>query len=140
MSRCLSAVLLMLLVPALRADSTEKELAKLRGKWAVEVIEENGVMEPPEEAARFLVTITGTTITVRLGDREETMNYKIDASQAPPHIDLMPNYGTEKGRVTKGIYEVGDGTLRICGRPRGERPKEIESGLGNLLLVLRRQP
>lgn len=142
MLRFIFVIVLALPVGMGRAESPEKELAKFQGEWVVESLEENGMKEPPEEIARFKITIKGTQFLVKMGEREESMTYKIDSAASPRSIDIVPNYGEDKGKTVPGIYEFDGNLLRICARPKdakGERPSKFVSEKGILLMVLKKQ-
>lgn len=139
LSRWYAVALILVFTPALRADSREKELEKFLGTWSVEAIEENGLKESDDEIKRFTVVIRNATIIVNLGGREETMAFKIDPGQSPKCIDLIPNFGADKGKLSKGIYELNGDRLRIHARPYGERPTEFVSELGMFVLVLKKK-
>lgn len=136
--RWLPFAMVLLVVPTVRGDSKDKDLEPFQGNWKVELIEENGQREPEGEAARYKISILRETMTVYLDGRSETTTFKIDASTTPKSIDLTPNYGADKGRTFKGIYEFYGDRLRICAKPTGDRPKEFASGEGVLILLLRR--
>jgi uncharacterized protein (TIGR03067 family) len=126
------------ITPALRAESKEEALAKLQGKWRVERIEENGVAEPEEEAKRFTLIIKGNKINVELRGQVEHTDFQIDATKSPKEIDMVPQYGDDKGKTFRGIYEIDGDTLRICATPLAERPKKIVSEQGTMILILKR--
>ena len=59
----------------------------------------------------------------------------------PPHIDLKPDDPKVKIGMG-GIYELGEGTLRIAGDDEGKkRPTEFKSGEGGapFLVILTRE-
>ena len=58
---------------------------------------------------------------------------------SPKTIDLVPNYGQDKGKTFLGIYEADGERLRICARPKGERPAKFTSEKGVLIMVLKKQ-
>jgi uncharacterized protein (TIGR03067 family) len=67
------------------------------------------------------------------------MDFKIDASTSPKSIDVTSNYGEDKGKTARGIYELEGTTLSICACYKGDRPKKIVSDSGIMLMVLKRQ-
>jgi uncharacterized protein (TIGR03067 family) len=133
----LAAALLAFTVAA-KAESKEQALAKLQGKWRVERIEENGVAEPDDEAKRFLLTFKGTRIDVQLRGQTEHTDFTINPEKSPKEIDMIPQYGDDKGKVFRGIYEIDGDSVRICATPLAERPKKFASEQGTLLLILKR--
>lgn len=127
------------LVSAIRADSLEKETEKFQGTWKVELIAENGVAEPDDEAKKFEITVKGNVFYVKIDGREETMSFKIDPDKSPKNIDITPNYGDDKGKTAPGIYEFDGDRLRICACPKGERPKKFATVQGTMVLMLKRE-
>ena len=124
--------------PALLADTKEQALAKLQGNWRVERIEENGVAEPEEEVKRFILVFKGTRINVELRGQTEHTDFQINPDKSPKEIDMTPQYGDDKGKTFRGIYEIDGDTLRICATPLAERPKTFVSEKGTMLMVLKR--
>jgi len=139
MTRTLIIVAVALAItPATQAESKEEGLAKLQGKWRVERIEENGVAEPDEEAKRFVLVFKENRINVELRGQVEHTDFQIDPTKSPKEIDMIPQYGDDKGKKFRGIYEIDGDTLRICATPLAERPKKIVSEQGTLILILKR--
>jgi uncharacterized protein (TIGR03067 family) len=135
----LSAVLV--LTPSLRSDEVDKELARLQGRYSVEKLEENGKAESPDEIKKFSVAIEGTKFIITMDGKSENMSIQIDPDRAPKWINLTPNFGDDKGKTFRGIYELDSTTLRICSRPKekGDRPTKFVSEPGTMILVLKRK-
>ena len=89
----------LLLIAPLRADvpkdaEIKKEVEKLQGKWTLASIEENGKLEPADEVAKYEVTIKDILFSVKIKDAEgRELTIKLDPSQKPATIDLMPKDG-----------------------------------------------
>jgi uncharacterized protein (TIGR03067 family) len=70
------------------------------------------------------------------------VTYTIDPTQKPPHMDIVPLDGSEKGKKLLGIYTLDKDDLKICiAGPEQERPTEVASkeGVKTGLLTLKRQ-
>ena len=140
MNRLIALLAVALLAPALGADEVDNELAKMQGRWTVERLEENGKAEPAEEIKKFTINIDGTKFAVNMDGREESMKLQIDPDRSPKWINLTPEFGDDKGKTAKGIYELQGDTLRICARPKGgDRTTKFVSEQGTMLLVLKRK-
>jgi uncharacterized protein (TIGR03067 family) len=135
----IAAASCMVLTATLVAETKEQALTKLQGKWRVERIEENGTAEPAEEAARFTITVKGTRMIVEMAGRTENTEFTIDPDKSPKEIDLTPQYGDDKGKVFRGIYDLEGDTLRICAAPSSARPTKFVSEQGTMLMVLKRK-
>lgn len=133
-----AALAAMVVVAFVRADNVAKELERFQGKWSVELIAENGLAEPDSETKKFTITVKGARFFVKIEDREETMDFKIDPEKSPKNIDITPNYGDDKGKTAPGIYEFDGDRLRICACPKGMRPKQFATKQGTMVLVLKR--
>jgi uncharacterized protein (TIGR03067 family) len=82
-------------------------------------------------------------LTIKTLRGEETQTYKLDPSQNPATIDLIPDAGPVKGKTLKGVYVFQGDMLKICTnlKPDGERPKGVVSkeGQGCRLIYLRKE-
>ncbi len=121
------------------ADETQREYERFQGQWRVARLEENGEAEPDDELRRFRLTIRGRSIIVDLEGQRQTTEFRIDPTQQPKQITLIPHYGEDKGKTFHGIYDIQGNRLRICATRLPDRPKVFESRQGLLLLVLERQ-
>jgi uncharacterized protein (TIGR03067 family) len=63
---------------------------------------------------------TEWTITYRGGryriDDTHTGRYRIDATRTPPHLDLIPDGGPDRGRTLPNIFQIDGDTLRLAWR------------------------
>jgi uncharacterized protein (TIGR03067 family) len=61
------------------------------------------------------------------GKLDRYMSYKVDFTDYPKTIDLIPDRGPAKGKTLKGIYELDGNTLKICYvSPATEEPEKTE--------------
>jgi uncharacterized protein (TIGR03067 family) len=137
-------------VVALAADS-QNELAKLKGKWQMTALEQNGTKLPAEALNLVklgVLELGNGKLAIRVADRVvHEGSFKIDAKASPKTIEgsLMAGHGqgAKSNQPAIGIYEVSGDTLRICfGGPGSRRaPQEFKSagvGGGWLLVTYRR--
>ena len=142
MSSIAALAALLVIVPA-RADTpkdaeVKKDVEKFQGKWTVASIEENGKLESADEVAMFVVTVKDALFTIKIKDEvTKELTIKLDPSQKPAAIDLVPKDAKEK--TVLGIYKLDGDTLTIAGTDQNkERPTEFSSAKGVTLLVLKR--
>jgi uncharacterized protein (TIGR03067 family) len=127
--------------PGKAADDKEK----LQGTWVWVEAERAGKKAGPEEIKDFKMTFHGDKINVNpnpSGENREGI-FKLDPTQKPKTIDLMPQDGPEKGKTIRGIYSLEGDTLKLCFDDQGDqdRPTDFTSKEGSRLVVitLRRQ-
>jgi uncharacterized protein (TIGR03067 family) len=139
---------LMLVIPALMllappigaADDAKKVLEKMQGDWAVVSIEDDGANLPEAEAAKYSITIKDDKFVINGPDKKESMTIKLDPTKKPAEIDLLHDDPQKKGMKVLGIYELGDGALKIAGRDKGDmRPTEFKSSKDVSVVVLKRK-
>lgn len=121
-------------------EGVRADLARFSGAWRVVGIEANG--ERGENRREILVTYDGDghwSLTVD-GNAGSRGTVRLDPLAAPKEIDVSIADGDGKGAELRGIYEVGDKSLRICLRgEQGWRPREFQSRDGALMLFFERQ-
>lgn len=121
-------------------EAVRADLACFSGAWRVVGIEANG--ERGENRREILVTYDGDgnwSLTVD-GNAGSRGTVRLDPLAAPKEIDVSIAEGDGKGAELRGIYEVGDRTLRLCLRgEQGWRPREFQSRDGALMLFFERQ-
>ncbi|MBI3821621.1 MAG: TIGR03067 domain-containing protein [Planctomycetes bacterium] len=124
-------------------DDAKKEL---QGTWIARSVQRDGKTFTNEEATNFRFMFHGDKLIIRGNspqepDKETECSYRIDAKQAPKHLEFTPA-NTKKAIL--GIYEVKGDELRICvlhqdsteGRPTSFATKE---GSKLFLIVLKKQ-
>jgi uncharacterized protein (TIGR03067 family) len=89
-----------------------------------------------------MLVIDGKNLTFQLAsnaDRKSTATFKVDTAKTPHTIDMCPQDGLEKGKVSLGIYEVKSDELRLCHAAPGlDRPTEFSSGEHRSVMVFKR--
>lgn len=126
---------LAILAPVAWAEQADPE--KLQGKWTVESCQYNGAPVDQILGATREFKLEQYTLMPKAGDTYSG-TFKLDQSKTPKQIDLEVN-----GRTLKGIYELGEDTLKIAYRLEGdERPAELVSkpDSGIVLMVHKRAP
>jgi uncharacterized protein (TIGR03067 family) len=125
-------------------DDAAKAAKELQGEWRGVEAEAQGNKATQEAARKVRMVIKGDEITVNPEGEVRKSKFKLDPSQSPRAIDLIPQDGPDKGKTVKGIYSLEKGRLRICtpnyGGDIGQRPKEFktQAGDGLALIVLER--
>ena len=137
-----SALAVLLFAPAawLYAADPPKGDKDLDGEWEVVSAIQGGKEQPPPERKQ-LVSIMGEKIVFKDGDETHTGTLKLDPAKTPRTFDLTPDDGPEKGKTTKGIYEIKGDEMKVChGDAGADRPKEFASkeGSGLALVTLKR--
>ena len=131
---------LALFPPALvRADDGPKGDKDLDGEWRSTSFSFEG---KESGDGNTTLTIDGDNLTFRLSDSADhktTAMFKVDSSKTPHTIDMTPQDGPEKGKVSLGIYEVKGDELRLCHAAPGlDRPTEFVSGDHRSVMVFKR--
>jgi len=103
---CLLAGVL-LVVPSLGSDTPKgddgaTEIDRLEGTW-------RATGKKPEE---WSITYRGGRYRI---DETHRGRYRIDATRTPPHLDLVPEAGTQ-GTKSIFIFQIDGDTLRIAWR------------------------
>jgi uncharacterized protein (TIGR03067 family) len=115
---------------------------KLQGTW--EMVEaERGGQKVGEELGKVKLSFQGDALVLTMGGEDKQATFKLDPTQKPKAIDVMPQDGSEKGKTLRAIYSLDGDTLKLCLDDRGdqERPTEFttKGGTSLMLLVLKRQ-
>ncbi len=121
--------------------AAKKESEKLVGTWKVTKAEHDG---QPDKALMNAVTTFAADgkFTAKFADgMAGDGTYKLDPSKKPKAIEIMMNFGANKGKSHEGIYALEGETLKICSSDPGKpRPKEFatKADSGQMLFVLTR--
>lgn len=117
-------------------DAFRKELKAMAGTWRPISTENNGNKAPEEilKEIRWARDADGKWAMQR--DDKTVLEWtvkKIDATKKPKTIDLEVTFGSHKGQIYRGIYELNGDTLRVClAQPeRTERPTEFSGRKGS---------
>lgn len=137
-----------LLIAADAKDDAVKEAkAKLKGTWDVLSLEHGGRKERTPEDGKVQMVIQDDKLVMEIfvkseQDMKTELTFTIDPTQKPPHIDIVPSDGPEKGKKGRGIYSLDNDELKLCiGGPGEPRPKEFISkeGVKTVLVTMKRQ-
>lgn len=111
-----------------RQSDTQKELAKLKGKWTVVTMVTNGKDDP--DATKHGITFDGDAVTIEQPSGESKGTCVLDPTKDPKHIDLKPT--EDPDAVLHGIYSLNGDELKVCVcAASGERPTKFESKEGS---------
>lgn len=137
------ALALILGVASARADDADT----LKGTWKFTTINASGVPVAAEIVKTLELKLTKDELELSGSVLKETIKSKVTLEEKSKSFDFEPVSGPEKGKVSKGLYELmtvkadkaDKITLRIYfSQPGGERPKKIEDAVaeGHFLWVL----
>lgn len=116
------------------ADAPKKfDAAKLEGTWKYTSGAKYGEKVAEDRLAGDVV-ITKDTFTMPAGpDMKFVMEYKLDASKTPAHIDFSIKDGPVKEGKAEGIIEINGDELKLCYGVVGtaKRPEKFESTAEN---------
>jgi uncharacterized protein (TIGR03067 family) len=125
----------------LPAADVKSDQEQLRGAWKIVAATINGANTGPDVdgAVGTEVVFQGNKVTIKA-----EMDYKLDPTKTPKHIDLVPPYGPAKERSQPiyGIYELNGDDLKLCaGAPGVGRPTTFASEKDGrtMLLTLKRE-
>ncbi len=118
------------------ADLIKADYAALTGRWQLVSGTVDG-KPVPEAIARATVLITDHDIFRFPADAGVSTapqgRFTINPTTKPKQVDSLSEAGPNKGRVTRGIYEIIDANnKRACwGQPDGPRPTDFTSAPGS---------
>ena len=138
-----SLLWLTLALGAARAD----DAATLKGTWKFTTVNAGGVPVPEEIVKTLELKLSKDELELSGSALKETIKSKVTLDEKSKSFDFEPTSGPEKGKVSKGFYELmsakAEGsekvTLRIYfSQPGGERPKKLEEMVaeGHFLWIL----
>src|SRR5437660_163197 len=144
MRKCLLVLAAVALLPLVVAgdDDTKKELERFRGTWRFESIEMEGKAVPADVLKDAVLTLDGDKFTVKVPMVTYKGTFKVDVSKKPKTIDVTYTEGPEKGKTSRGIYELEGDTYKVCMDPEGkQRPTKFETKKDSpfILEVLKRE-
>jgi uncharacterized protein (TIGR03067 family) len=121
-------------------DPVRREYARFKGTWKFVSMEMDG-KKLEEQLKEARMTLDGDRFTVVAGGVTFRGQFKVDPAKKPRQIDVFYEEGPEKGKTSRGIYELEGDTYKVCiGLVGKERPTEFVTrpGSGHVLQVLER--
>lgn len=119
----------------------EKEFQRMAGTWHFVSIKSDGKDMDEEAVKSARMTITGNRFFFRVGKDSHAGTIDLDPTKKPKTIDVTFTSGVDKGKVSRGIYDLKDDTLKVCmGVAGATRPINFASrpGTGHVLEVMKR--
>lgn len=119
-----------------KAALIRSDYAALTGRWQLVQSTVDGKSVPAAEMAQTVLITDHDEFRFPADARVGTAplgRFTIDPTTRPKQVDSTALSGPDKGKVTKGIYEIIDANnKRACwGRPGGERPSDFTSAPGS---------
>jgi len=134
-----------LLVVSLAAGAADKPKGtSLDGTWTVQKYERGGrtLDEASAKSIKFVIVEDKMVLVAGIGfTGAKDHNLKLDTTNKPGTIDVIPQDGRNKGKPFEGIYELKEDELTICvAAPGTPRPKEFATKAGDpvIRIVLKR--
>jgi uncharacterized protein (TIGR03067 family) len=124
----LLALGLILVVANARADDADT----LKGTWKFITVNVSGAPVAAEIVKTLELKLSKDELELSGSALKETIKSKVTLDEKSKSFDFEPVSGPEKGKVSKGLYELKAEkadkiTLKIYfSQPGGERPKKIE--------------
>lgn len=123
----------------LEPRSDESDRKEMQGTWEVRELIMDGEAVPEADLAKFKIVFEGDlfTLTGPEGVGTRKFKFKLDSKLTPKGIDTIPQEGPIKGKTGAAIYELREGTLKLCipNNDFNTRPKEFKSSKGSQLGV-----
>jgi uncharacterized protein (TIGR03067 family) len=112
-------------------EAVKKELDSLKGTWKIVAAEHD--TEAIADLQDGRVVIEGQKLTLSVGDRNESVTFKVDPAKKPKEVDLF----TKKEETVVGIYTLDGDELKICFLKSGtKRPTEFATAVGSGLTLV----
>lgn len=119
------------------------DLKLLQGMWQVTDVE----VAPEHPRAESIIAqmklvswnVKDDVLTMTMPNGASASTVKLDASQSPKTIDLIPLEGNGGRKTGLGIYSLEGDAWKLCismGNAGADRPKEMKPGSGSGLVVL----
>lgn len=119
----------------------------LQGSWDWDPAAKQSDAQPQILLERVVVKGNTLTFHYRFGGTVDVSptTFTLDPAATPKAIDFVPTEGANKGQTYVGLYEVGDGRLRICYRGPGDtRPRNFDDKAdktgSTVFIVLKKSP
>jgi uncharacterized protein (TIGR03067 family) len=105
-----------------------KEATSVNGRWTPDSAVMAGNAFPEEVRKSIQLTLFNGKYTVKVGDQLDEGTYKVDETKSPKTITIVGSKGPNKGKTILGIYELDNGTLKVCYDLSGKAfPTKFES-------------
>ncbi len=120
-----------------------KDLDLLQGPWLVATLEVDGQPVPDGMVSGARIEVKGDRFTSSGMGANYGGTLTLRTTAKPRQIDMKFDVGPEAGNVNRGIYELKDGSWKLCIATRGDaRPKTFatKAGSGHALEFLQRKP
>lgn len=108
-----------------KGDAVKEEMKQLEGTWRAVAVELGGKEMDRQDIADYRLVFSGTECSIVSGYRVIRCTFTIDPSKTSKWIDVT----LTANKVTwPGIYELKDGTLKVClDTTGGKRPTEFKT-------------
>jgi uncharacterized protein (TIGR03067 family) len=129
MKHCVVLIVLAVASVGLCADPKPPKADKaLTGRWTPESAVMAGKELPSEALKSMSLVLARGKYTLTNGDQVDEGTYKVDESEVPKTITFVGTKGKHEGKTMFGIYELENGTLRLCFDTTGKtHPTKFES-------------
>lgn len=129
MKHCTVLIVLAVTSVGLCADQKAPKADKaLAGRWTPESAVMAGKELPSEALKSMSLVLARGKYTLTNGDQVDEGTYKVDESEVPKTITFVGTKGKHEGKTMFGIYELENGTLRLCFDTTGKtHPTKFES-------------
>jgi uncharacterized protein (TIGR03067 family) len=126
-----------------QGPAAQQDMRQLEGIWKVVAAETDGKKVPPEDLGRYQLLIESGGRMTAFRDGKITLqgSMTLDPARMPKTLDVTFTQGEQSGKTAQGIYELKDGTFKVCrASPGHNRPTEFASppGSGLTLIVYER--
>src|SRR5262245_43808397 len=111
--------------PDNREQEARKDLQEMQGTWKLESIEDS--KKAKVDVKNRTLFFGGELCLLRDGEKVVQVGVaRLVTSKSPRSIDVVVKKGQHEDSTMLGIYELKDGTLKVCFDPEGEgRPTEF---------------
>ncbi|MBU6400899.1 MAG: DUF1080 domain-containing protein, partial [Verrucomicrobia bacterium] len=122
----------------LSAAAARNDLDGMQGRWVPVEVVVNGRPASADELSHLKLAIKGKEYVIQTDDGEDGGSFDLVDSAQPKQMNVV----TRNGDQVPAIYELADGTMRVCYALNGAaRPAEFKSAEGSdhVLTVYHRQ-
>jgi uncharacterized protein (TIGR03067 family) len=109
-----------------KKPDSKSDQKKMQGTWTIEKFLREGKPFPEDRRKQILVIVKGNKMALKVGDREEAIEFTLDPSKKPPTIDFVGRLGKQEVK-SFGIYSLeGDKLTILRVEEGGARPKSFK--------------